>query len=1246
MPSKESTNDPKDDNAFSAQKAPQHGSKQPRVVGIGASAGGIQALRTFFSAFPAESDLAFVVVLHLAPDHESSLAEVLQTTSALPVQEVTGRTRVEPGHVYVIPPGKHIEVTDGHLDLSAFEEPRYKRAPIDHFFRTLAYAHPDGVGILLSGGGADGTVGMKAIKEQGGLLMAQEPEEAEHSDMPRSAISTGLVDFVLPAEELAKKLLELSEHADRYRLPEKPETLPETEASVLEKILEQLHARVGHDFSGYKRSTVLRRLQRRLQINQIGDLRAYLGFLRGNAHEAEALFRELLISVTNFFRDAEAWEALGREIIPKLFEGKADNEDVRVWVPGCATGEEAYTMAMLLREHAATLDRPPHLQVFACDLDEDALAIAREGVYPEAIAADVSDERLKRFFTRTGEYFQVKKELREMVLFAPHNLLRDPPFSELDLIACRNLLIYLQRDLQEKVFELLHYGLRPGGYLFLGSSESAEGTSNLFRPVDKKHRIYQRGRSSEEKKRLPDLPLIMRRQGHARMPRFQAQSSREPLPNAELHRRSLEAHAPPSVLVDENHDILHLSQTAGRYLRYPGGSPTHNILKAIRKELRLKLGTMLRQAFGEDKAVASGPLEVQIEGERRWVHLIVRPTGEDTGGRLALVVFAEAESFQHGNGQGARTDSDPRVQQLEEELEHTREQLQATIEEHETSEEELKASNEELQSMNEEYKSTLEELETSREELQSVNEELHTVNEELNNKVDELSRANNDLRNLMASTDVATIFLDRQLRIQRFTPQVERLFNVIERDRGRPLAHVTHKLVGCDDMAAEAQEVLETLAPTEHEVQDEEGRWYLVRMRPYRTVEDRIKGVVITFVDITRQKQAQEQVRRTEERHRLLLDQVKEYAIFTMDEEGCISSWNPGAERLFGYEEEEALGQPSALIFTSEDQAEDAAEKELETAAQEGQASDERWHVRKDGSRFWASGVLTALYDEDGGTLRGYAKVLRDNTHRRETMEALQQSREQLKALNETLEERVAERTAELEEKSEQVRRLASELVIAEQRERHRIAQVLHDDLQQQLYSVQMRLAILRRKLESEEPAALKQKLKEADEHLDRAISRARNLSVDLSPPVLQGEGLTDALAWLASQMEELHGLHVEVEADEAFRPKNQEMRVLLFQIVRELLFNVVKHADTDRASVELRKADDHLLFMRVTDEGKGFDPETAFERHKDGGGFGLWNLRERLSLFEGEIDIDSAPDEGTEVTVTVPVEWAETTDE
>ena len=851
------------------------------VVGIGASAGGITALKNLFQNMPSDSGMAFVVIVHLAHDHHSNLAAILQASTPMPVREVTETLRVEPDHVYVIPPGKYLEMLDGEIRLAERTEVRGVRVPIDMFLRTLADAYGrNAICVILSGSGSDGTLGLKRVKEAGGIAIAQAPEDAEYDSMPRSAIATDLVDLIFPASQIPEKLIALKRTADRLqRDGEKvsDEKIPSQDA--VREITSLLRARTGHDFSSYKQPTVLRRIARRVQVHELEAIDEYVEFLRGHPEEVEALLADLLITVTDFFRDKEVFEALQQNVVPKLFDGKTSADQVRVWVVGCATGEEAYSMAMLLREHADQLVDPPALQVFATDINEQAIATARAGRYNEAMTADVSPERLRQFFVKEGKFYHVKKELREMVLFAPHNVTRDPPFSRIDLVSCRNLLIYLNRDMQERILEIFHFALHGEGFLCLGTSESAESAASLFSVFDKKWRIYKNRQAS-----LPHPKfLILPAQGKWQV-RFPEPSSLQRAPDSsfgELHFKLIELHGPPSVLVNEEADIVHLSEHAGRYLRMAGGEPTHNLLKVIHPDLHIDCRAALLAARQSQQPSEARNLRVTLDGEPRSVNVIVRPAmdGGEAGQAYFLVLFEEQEGPSRFPELPPTTLAalagdkvmETAVLHLEDELQQTKNRLRMIVEQYETSIEELKASNEELQAINEEMRSAGEELETGKEELQSVNEELITLNHELKNKVDELSRANSDLQNLISSTDIALIFLDPGLRIRRYTPPAQHLFNIIPTDIGRPLEHLTHKLE-YENLVADSTEVLRTLRASEREIRSTDDRWYIARIAPYRTVEDKIDGIVFTFVDITERRHTEHNLRQAHERFELAVE--------------------------------------------------------------------------------------------------------------------------------------------------------------------------------------------------------------------------------------------------------------------------------------------------------------------------------------------------------------------------------------
>ena len=740
------------------------------VVGLGGSAGSIAALQTFFAHASADSGMAFVVVLHLAPEHESHLAAILQHATAMPVVPVSAPTPIAANHVYVIPPGQHLTLRQGTLHLSALERPPGKHVAVDLFFRSLADSQGvNAVAVVLSGAGGDGSSGVKRIKERGGLTVAQDPREAEQDAMPRAAIATKMVDWVLPVAEMPGRLREYRARHPRIQIPGEAAPDAATPAGTAEHetalrgVLALLQARVGSDFSHYKRATVVRRIAQRMQVNGLETMTAYLPFLRAHPGEVNALLRDLLISVTNFFRDRGAFAALAAEL-PRLFAGKGAHDTVRVWVAGCATGEEAYSVAMLLQEHAATLATPPRLRIFATDLDEDAIDTARAGVYPETVAADVSPERLQACFTKDPRGYRVRHELRDIVLFARHDLLCDPPFSRLGLVTCRNLFIYLNHETQTRTFDTFHYALGPGGLLLLGSSESADEAPRLFAPLDKKFRLY----ASQPTPRTIALPVTG-------TPAFLA------------FRRAATGRIP--------------------------GPPTG--------------GT------GMEAAPSAVP-----------------PT-PDAGGREAGSASAHlAATFERLSAPHHRSRA-----------------------EHDVSTAALRSANEELQNHNEQLNAVTEELETGREELQSINEELTTVNQELHRKVAELAQTNADLQNLMASTNIATVFLDRDLRVQRYTPSAVHLFNLIPADAGRPLSDLSHRL-DYPDLPADARRVLTQLSGSEREIHGPGETWLLARLQPYRATEERVAGVVLTFVDITERKRVEDDLRASEERFRTTTDSV------------------------------------------------------------------------------------------------------------------------------------------------------------------------------------------------------------------------------------------------------------------------------------------------------------------------------------------------------------------------------------
>jgi two-component system CheB/CheR fusion protein len=881
------------------------------IVGIGASAGGLAAFEDFFANMSTRSGMAFVLVQHLSAPHKSILTELVQRQTSMKVYTVTDRIKVEPNCVYIIPPGTDMALLHGELHLIEPDAPRGLRLPIDFFFRSLAQDQFErAIGIVLSGTGTDGTLGLKAIKGQGGMGMAQKPTSAKYDGMPNSAIQTNLVDYILPPGEMPAQLIAYTEHAFGLRIAQDPETQPRGDDS-LQKIFILLRAQTGHDFSYYKQNTIGRRIERRMAIHQILKLEDYVRFLQNNRAEVETLFRELLIGVTNFFRDPEAFNILEAQVIPGLFENRSVDQAVRIWVPGCSTGEEAYSIAMLIREAMDKLKREYKVQIFATDIDGDAIQKARSGVYPDGIIADVSQERLARFFRKENSSYHVQKQIRDMVVFAEQNIIGDPPFSKIDLISCRNLLIYMQATLQKKVIPLFHYSLKSGGVLFLGNSETFGDYKELFSIVDRKWKIYRRTGLANGHQPILDFahPPFMKDLAAAEEGGLVQKRIRLPDLAAKI---LLERYTPTCVIVDQTGEVLYTHGRTGRYLEPARGEASLNVIRMARDGFRLELTAALRKSRATNSEVSYPGLTVKTNGDRQEINLTVSPVTDPASMSGLMMIFIEdVTASSHPDSSDSDVDGmipaqDQRLTELEQELRNKEEYLQTIIEELETSNEELKSTNEELQSSNEELQSTNEEMETSKEELQSVNEELVTVNTEHQLKIDQLSQANNDMNNLLASTDVGTIFLDQQLKIQRFTPAVNTIMNLIATDIGRPINHLAVNFVDYDDFVKDAQTVLDTLIPKEVEIKTETDRDYLMRILPYRTVENVIDGVVITFIEFTVQKSAQDALKDSEARFRLLFENTTT-AVSIYDLEGRLQVINEYNAKMLG-------GKPAELI--------------------------------------------------------------------------------------------------------------------------------------------------------------------------------------------------------------------------------------------------------------------------------------------------------------------------------------------
>lgn len=924
------------------------------IVGIGASAGGLAAIERFLDAMPpeAERSLALVVVQHLDPERKSILSDLIRQHTRMTVHEATDGLTVEPGAIYVIPPRKDLALVNGKLQLIEPTSPRGLRLAIDFFFRSLAADRGDkSIAVILSGSGTDGTLGLRAIKEAGGLALAQLPDTAQYDSMPRSAIVTGLVDYTLPPDEMPARIMAYITHAFA-RIPQREKAAPPGARlnEPLQRIFSLLRSHTRHDFSRYKHNTILRRIERRMAVHQLETLDAYVRLLQQDSAEIGILFRELLIGVTNFFRDPEAFASLQERVIPTLLQGKRNGDTLRVWVPGCSTGEEAYSIAMLIQEQLSQSKADIRPQIFATDIDPEAIDQARSAVYPNGIAADVLPERLARFFAEENGAYRVKKVIRDMVVFAEQNVADDPPFSRMDLIACRNLLIYMNGDLQRRVLPLFHYALNPMGYLFLGTSESVGEFSDLFAPVDRKWKIFVRKpgllpqRASVDFAR-PLLPL----ESSAR--RIRAENRREATLDVRqaLEQALLNQHTPAAVVVNGDGDVLYIHGRTGYYLEPAPGEASLNILRMAREGLRLELMTALRKAGATQETVVQRSLTVRANGATQIINLAVEPlnAGSQFAG-LYMVVFEPIQAsirLDELPQPPSPGDKDQRITQLERELRSKEEYLQTTIEELETSNEELTSTNEELQSSNEE--------------LQSVNEELMTVNMELQKKIEELSRVNNDLNNLLASTGIGTVFVDSLLRIQRFTPAATDIINLIQTDLGRPVAHIASNLVGYTDLIKDVTAVIDTLIPKEREVQVRDGKWYLMRIQPYRTLENVIEGAVITFVDLTARRHI---LAALEEAHRLRLETISE-PVIVFSPGGRVVEFSRLAFDFLGYSANQTTGLRAADLVEAESLA--LLLDALEQAEQGGKPALPVTLRRKDGAQVQAFASLGRV---EGGT--------------------------------------------------------------------------------------------------------------------------------------------------------------------------------------------------------------------------------------------------------------------------------------
>jgi two-component system, chemotaxis family, CheB/CheR fusion protein len=1214
---------------------------QPRqgafpIVGIGASAGGIEAFKALLAALPDDTGMAFVFLLHLAPTHVSMLAQILARETRMPVAEVQDEPEVQPNRVYVIPPGKAMIIRGGRLHL--IPDSDVPHHPVDTFLSSLAEDRGHlAVGVILSGTATDGTLGLTSIKTVGGITFAQD-DSAQHDGMPHSAIGAGCVDFVLPPREIAAELVRLAHHP--YVTAASEEAGAPDEVG---QILELVRNHSGVDFAQYKSNTLHRRIRRRMALHKLSAFREYAAYLKQHAEEAEALYQDMLISVTNFFRNAEAFEALKTQALPRLFTNRSRQDPIRVWVLGCSSGEEAYSLAIVLAEYIADTRSPVPVSLYATDLNNAAIERCRAGFYPKSIADDVSAERLQRYFVEVDGGYRVAKSLRDMCIFARQNVLTDPPFSRMDLVSCRNVMIYMEAGLQRKLLHTLHYALKPQGFLFLGPSETIGSNRELFEPEDVKHKIFLKKPTTLGAEQAfpvgPYTPLLSeRRPGPERwgepVKDVQADLQRE------ADRVLLTRYVPAGVLLSGDLEVLQFRGDTGLYLSPAPGKASLNVLKMAREGLLVSLRALLQKAKKEDAPVSEANVRVRSNGGFRPVAVTVIPIKRGgTQQRWYWVLFEDVERFERreeSDRKGARPrsrgarkaenkllqDKDDQIVRLTQELGATREYLQSVIEQQEAANEELQSANEEVQSANEELQSINEELETSKEEIQSSNEELRTVNEELHNRNEELSRLNDDLNNLLGSVEIAIVMVWQDLRMRRFTPLAEKHFNLIPTDIGRPIGDIKLNFE-VHDLPRLLRESIDTVAIKELEVQDQRGRWYLLRVRPYRTQENKVDGAVVALFDIQALKLNQEIL----ERQSKLLEQTHE-AIFARDMDGEILYWNRGAELLYGYSASEAMGRNKFELLGTDE----AHRKNLREALENGgQWEGELTHRTQSGRSLVIDSTQVVVRQ---GTRKLVLETNHDVTERKHLAEAL--------------------------------RRQVEELALADRHKNEFLAMLAHE-LRNPLAPLRNAVHILKRQGATHEMASQARDLIErqvthmtrlVDDLLDAARINRGQVQLQMQSIELQtvlkraAESMQHTIEGRRQRLSmELPESPVVLEADPA----------RLEQVFGNLLSNASKYTPEGgeiRVSAELAQPEEAggasggRAIVRVGDDGIGIEPgmlsrvfdlftqaDRSLERAQGGLGIGLSVVRSLVELHGGKVSVQSdGQGRGSEFTVELPV--------
>jgi len=1319
------------------------------VVAIGASAGGLEAFTQLIRTLPNDTGMAFVFIQHLDPTHHSILAELLAKAASMPVVEAKNGVALEPNRVYVIPPNVQMGILKGRLQLTPRQEDHGVHLPINFFMRSLAEERKSkAVGVILSGTGSDGTLGLTAIKAEGGITFAQASRSAKYDGMPRSAIASECVDFVLSAEEISRELVRIGLHPylGRRSVPA-VEREPENDG-VYQRVFSLLQKAGGVDFRLYKPGTVRRRTLRRMAVHKIDNVRDYLKHLHAHPEEVEQLYQDLLIPVTGFFRDPEAFEALKSSVFPAILKDKSSKGTIRIWAPGCSTGEETYSLAMALLEFLGAQAPSFQIQLFGTDANERAIEKARSGIYPDQIAENVSPERLRQFFVRVEEGYRVSKAVRDLCVFARQNIAEDPPFSQMNLVSCRNLLIYFGSALQQKIMPVLHYALKPTGFLMLGSSESVSAHPNLFATVDKKHKIFSKKhtRIHYDFPTIPSLPAG--RTGYA--PKQQAE--RVPPRSAgslqqEADRIVLERYAPSGVVINSAMEIVYFRGRTRAYIGLAPGRASLNLLKMARGGLAAELSSAINQAAQKGFA-RRNDVPIQLNGRGMSLNIFVErlEASSAAGDVHYLVLFDEVPPQKaiaaHTSKSAVRAGKDRKFLELQRRAASTEEHLQSVIESKEAIEEEFQSANEEILSANEELQSSNEELETSKEELQSTNEELSTVNDELRNRNLELGQVNNDLSNLLSSTTLPMIMVDRGLRIRRVTSASAKTMKILPSDIGRPISDIRSD-VFIPNLEKLITEVIDTLVTKELEVQDKEDCWYLLRIRPYRTLDDKIEGAVLLLTDINLMKSASEHYKRAKEFAEGIIDAVRQPlvvldsdlrviycnsaffedfkvsrqetdrqffyrlgneqwnipklravleklaaddipvrdfevehdfphlghrtmllsasrfqdvsddeplillaveditrrkegeaalrklaaivqssddAIISIDLERVITSWNSGAHRIFGYTEEEAVGQHITIIVPPDLRAQE--EEQLRNRVEAGEHIEHYDTVRltKQGVRVNVSLTISPVRDSVGRIV-GASKIARDITERKQLEELRDRDRSQLES--------------QVEQRTTALRSLSSHLMHVQDDEHRKIARELHDSVGQFLAAVKMKLA------QADQPDRQQSKaaLLESEQLLDKCLAEIRTISYLLHPPLLDESGLRSAASLYIEEFGRRSNIEVKLDISPRIERLPNAIEIALFRALQESLTNVHRHSESRKVEVHL-ELENGRINMMVRDYGQGIpldklnNLQTAPAKSL---GLGLTGMRERVNELGGRLQI-LRENPGTTVLVTIPI--------